>query len=69
MVLWVHRVRAHAGLQPLYARPHSHWADSTLSAVCDDREQLKAAGLMSEVFTFVDATHLIAEAAFVGRTG
>lgn len=26
------------------------------------REQLKAAGLMSEVFTFVDATHLIAKA-------
>ena len=26
------------------------------------REQLKAAGLMSEVFTFVDATHLIANA-------
>jgi len=26
------------------------------------REQLKAAGLMSEVFTFVDATHLLAKA-------
>jgi len=26
------------------------------------RDQLKAAGLMSEVFTFVDATHLIAKA-------
>jgi IS5 family transposase len=26
------------------------------------REQLKAAGLMSEVFTFVDAPHLIANA-------
>ena len=40
-----------------------HWPDAALPAVlplCG--EQLKAAGLMSEVFTFVDATHLIAKA-------
>jgi transposase, IS5 family len=50
MVLWVLVVRTRIGLARL----------SQLFAVM--REQLNAAGLMSEVFTFVDATHLIAKA-------
>jgi transposase, IS5 family len=48
--LWVLVVRTRIGPARL----------SQLLAVM--REQLNAAGLMSEVFTFVDATHLIAKA-------
>jgi len=32
------------------------------------RDHLKAQGYMNEVFTFVDASHLIAKAIFMGRT-
>ena len=35
----------------------------------DLRKQLESQGLISEVFTFVDATHLIAKAKFMGRKG
>ncbi len=62
MVLWVYLVRADSRLQPLYPSPHSHWPHTSLAPVCHYAGQLKAAGLMSEVFTFVDATHLIAKA-------
>ena len=47
----------------LFNRVHTHNGSTPLSQVITGiREQLKTAGLMSEGFTFVDATHLIAKA-------
>jgi transposase, IS5 family len=37
-------------------------ADSSLTTVCHDVRTAEGLGLMSEVFTFVDAKHLIAKA-------
>lgn len=47
----------------LFTRVRTHIGPARLSQLFGTmRHQLKAAGLMSEVFTFVDATHLIAKA-------
>jgi len=47
----------------LFTRVRTRIGPSRLSTLfATMREQLQAAGLMSEVFTFVDATHLIAKA-------
>lgn len=46
-----------------FTRARSHVGVKTLSKIFEDlRDQLKAQGLMSEVFTFVDAAHLITKA-------
>ena len=47
----------------VFTRAHRKIGTNLLSKVFEDlRNQLKIAGYMNEVFTFVDASHLIAEA-------
>ena len=47
----------------VFSKVRARIGTQLLSKIFDDlRRQLKAQGLMSEVFTFIDATHLIAKA-------
>jgi hypothetical protein len=69
MAAWVHPVGTHPRLQP-FTRVRTRIGPTWLSQLfAGKREQLKAAGLMSEVFTFVDATHLIAPTGSAYRGG
>lgn len=60
--MWVHPVGTHTRLQLVHSCPYRIGPTRLSQLFATMRAQLKAAGLMSEVFTFVDATHLIAKA-------